>query len=370
MKRTLTVLLSLYCLTVQAAPATNDASASSVPNYPQRDMIKLRALAEQGDAAAMQWFRKSAERGNAEAEYHLGTCYALGLGTATNQEEATEWYRQSAGRGNARAQYLLGLRYRDGTGISQSYPSALKWLLLAQARGEMDATGVVAQVEQQLSLEEREEVARNVRRWKPDSPWLPRDISKLRKQADGGDVKAQLELGQAYLYGFGIAKDEDAGRQFVEQAAERGDPRAQHELSRCYEKGIGVAASEGESVYWLRSAASAGDALSQTFLGERLYHGAGGITNEAQAYVWLSRASAQGDVLGQRYLGELLLGRKQYLEAYRWLVLADRHGQIELEPLIDQCTRNLTPEQIAEAQRWSREFVPVVEWKGNVFNKR
>ena len=54
------------------------------------------------------WYRKSADQGNAQAQYKLGNCYYFGHGVSENKQEAVKWYRQSADQGNAEAQYDLG----------------------------------------------------------------------------------------------------------------------------------------------------------------------------------------------------------------------------------------------------------------------
>ena len=66
---------------------------------------------------AVTWIRKSAEQGNAFAQYSLGVCYENGYGVPKDLEEAVEWYRKSAEQGNAFAQYNLGLCYANGDGV-------------------------------------------------------------------------------------------------------------------------------------------------------------------------------------------------------------------------------------------------------------
>jgi TPR repeat protein len=58
--------------------------------------------------------KKSAELGNANAQYKLGLMYYNGEGTLTDPKMAFYWYKKSAEQGNANAQYYLGLMYYHG----------------------------------------------------------------------------------------------------------------------------------------------------------------------------------------------------------------------------------------------------------------
>lgn len=56
-----------------------------------------QAAYERGDyATALQLLRLLAERGDAEARFHLGMMYARGDGVAQDNKEAVKWYRLAA----------------------------------------------------------------------------------------------------------------------------------------------------------------------------------------------------------------------------------------------------------------------------------
>ena len=56
---------------------------------------------------AVEWFTKSAERGNQYAQYMLGKLYLTGKEVPHDEERAVHWLSQSAEQGNQYAQYLL-----------------------------------------------------------------------------------------------------------------------------------------------------------------------------------------------------------------------------------------------------------------------
>ena len=44
---------------------------------------------------AMHWFKKSAEQGNAEAQYNLGVMYYTGKDTPKDYKQAMHWFKKS-----------------------------------------------------------------------------------------------------------------------------------------------------------------------------------------------------------------------------------------------------------------------------------
>ena len=62
-----------------------------------------------------------------EAQYELGECCRMGIGTKMDSAEAVKWYRKAAERGLAKAQYWLGIGCSTGIGVEQNHAEALKW---------------------------------------------------------------------------------------------------------------------------------------------------------------------------------------------------------------------------------------------------
>ena len=75
----------------------------------------------QDDAAAVKWYRKAAEQGDAVSQYNLGICYLSGKGVPRDYVEAAKWLRKAATRGDAGAQNRLGMCYENGQGVSQDH---------------------------------------------------------------------------------------------------------------------------------------------------------------------------------------------------------------------------------------------------------
>lgn len=54
---------------------------------------------------AVEWYRKAAEQGDADAEYAMGLCYEEGTGVEQDFAQAAMWYEKAAQQGHADAQY-------------------------------------------------------------------------------------------------------------------------------------------------------------------------------------------------------------------------------------------------------------------------
>ena len=57
--------------------------------------------------------------------------YAHGRGVAKDPPEAVKWFRKSADLGDAQAQFNLGVMYAHGQGLAKDYAKALAWWNIA-----------------------------------------------------------------------------------------------------------------------------------------------------------------------------------------------------------------------------------------------
>jgi hypothetical protein len=60
--------------------------------------------------------------------------YYKGHGVPQDYAAAVSWYRKAADQGDANAQGNLGVMYAKGQGVPQDYVQAHKWLNLGSAR--------------------------------------------------------------------------------------------------------------------------------------------------------------------------------------------------------------------------------------------
>ncbi len=127
-----------------------------------------------------QWFRKAAEQGHAQAQYHLGRLYDSGKGVIEDNQQAVNWYRKAAEQGLAQAQYHLGRMYDSGKGVIEDNQQAVNW---------------------------------------------------YRKAAEQGNANAQYHLSRMYATGEGVTKDNQEASNWLSKAAELGQTDAQSLLA-------------------------------------------------------------------------------------------------------------------------------------------
>ncbi len=108
--------------------------------------------------------------------------------------------------------------------------------------------------------------------------------------------------------------------------AEQGDSYAQHNLGVLYANGQGVPQDYAQARQWYEKAAAQGLAEAQSNLGALYANGQGVLQDFVQAHMWYNLAAANGDTFG----GELR----------------------------DALALQMTPAQIAEAQKLAWEWKP------------
>ena len=89
----------------------------------------------------MQWFRKAAEQGDAEAQ---GTTWAAlhaeGRGVPQDDGEAVQWFRKAAEQGHIRGPSTsLGFMHAEGRGVPQDDGEAVQWFRKAAEQGHIEA---------------------------------------------------------------------------------------------------------------------------------------------------------------------------------------------------------------------------------------
>ena len=134
-------------------------------------------------ADAVKYLTQAAEKGQAVAQYRLGTLYEHGQGVVIDPAKAAHWYELSAAQGNRKAmhnlavvyaskkdmadaarwfakaaalglpdsQFNLAILYEKGGGVPQSLADAFKWYAIAAATGDAESATRMGLLQSQLS---------------------------------------------------------------------------------------------------------------------------------------------------------------------------------------------------------------------------
>jgi predicted aspartyl protease len=124
--------------------------------------------------------------------------YGQGRGVTQDDAEAAEWYRKSADQGNALAQYGLGLLYYNGSGVSQNYVLAHMWFNLVAAAGpdSLAAEGrVTFGAKYRDIVSEKMNAAQIAEAQKLAREWRPKVANAAPTKASQGGVPLKMDGG-------------------------------------------------------------------------------------------------------------------------------------------------------------------------------
>lgn len=226
--------------------------------------------------------------------------------------KAIQQVNELANSGDKRAQALLGLMYHIGEGVSIDVNVATQWYQRAYQHGATDVAYLLGSIYE-------------------DGDGVPKDLNTAfrwyRLAADGDDNPLiKFHIAAMYEHGDGTPKDISAAIQWYSLAAKQNLPCAQSSLGNLYENGAGTVKDFSAAVNLYRQAADQGDVGGMLGLGS-MYRFGKGLP-------------------------------KDLVTAYMWLNLAASRDYESVSKVRDSLESQMTREQIAEAQKLSREWKP------------
>ena len=271
-------------------------------------------------------------------------------------DEAFELFKKLAENGNGRAMYFLGEFYVQPYGkIKKDNKKGKEWRIKGKEAGDVLAALNVAYSLPKDS-DERNRIFFE----------LFEDVLKLAKD---GDIFAQNELADMYLYGHGIEQDEEEGVKWLKRSTEMGYWRSMNNLANCYSAGIGVLQDElkaidlykkvyelglgnaankigfiysdqenyEEAVKWYRRGFEKGHDWSGYNLAYHYYNGTGVPQDELKSLelykkVYELGGSASGEAAYK--IGGVYLEQEKLGEAYKWYKKSLEHGFERAEEML------------------------------------
>lgn len=157
---------------------------------------------DKGDfKSAVDLWRASANKGNADAQFNLGQAYKLGKGVPAadlkqaelwygkaawqgheqaeasyglalfangKRSEALTWLQRAVQRGDPRAQYVLGTMYFNGDVVAKDWVRAYALVTRSSQTGLNEASTALAQMDKYMSLGERQQGLALARKYEED----------------------------------------------------------------------------------------------------------------------------------------------------------------------------------------------------------
>jgi TPR repeat protein len=127
-------------------------------------------------------------------------------------------------------------------------------------------------------------------------------FEETQKSAKGGDVQAQVKLGQMYFRGENVAKDDKNALRWYKAAADKDYPEAQYLVGFMYENGFGVKKDVDIASQYYIAAAAKGNSDAQFALGN-IYLAKEDIAN---ATLWFNQARGSNHALANEAADEIV----------------------------------------------------------------
>jgi TPR repeat protein len=260
----------------------------------------VKGKKEENEKKSFQWYKNSADLGDAISQYNTGSMLLNGTGTEVNEDMAIHYLKLSAEGGDPDGQFVYGHSLYFGNGITENKKEGLGWLEKASLNGSSQASNLLinivdpvrrqiyikraaqsGSVQDKLWLRINEAGAENLREEEkdklfdqsiresyhlsindiilldPTSRFLIIDsllkenkakfsckaLEALERMANEKCIFSLRRLFQIYLRGFNTIRikcDIPHAMVILHQAAELNDPKCQTLLANCYHKGTYV----------------------------------------------------------------------------------------------------------------------------------
>jgi TPR repeat protein len=146
-----------------------------------------------------------------------------------------------------------------------------------------------------------------IRKWSTGGDGFLRSIINYKEFVEKiniDDPTERVMLGQCYMYGLGVEKNEAEAVRLYKLSVEQCNAYGQAFLGECYQLGTGVEKDEAEAVRLYRLSAEQSNSYGQVFLGVCYNNGIGGLaTDEKEAMKLYKLSAKQSNSCGQVLLG-------------------------------------------------------------------
>lgn len=274
------------------------------PKNPEAGYQAFRTAAEQGEEVAManvakclmqgvgveknaeeglKWFEKSSEAGNGLADFELGMTYLQFPEYREKAEEGLQRVRKAAENGIMDA-ILVMAQIHDEGGPKQDMPQCLQWLNKAAEKGNKNAQCRLGQI----LMYGRGGVERDAQK---GYHWL--SFSAQQGYTPAIYILAELNL----LYTNGNQEAMRMGLNQLTQCIKESYPPAFMLMGQCYLEGRAVMKDNAQAVKFFQLSAEHGNINAELLLA-KLYNGevegAEFETDAAEAKKWIDKAAEKG----------------------------------------------------------------------------
>ena len=194
-------------------------------------------------AAAADWYRQAAAKGQPEAMLALGNMYYHGTGVELAPAKAVEWYRLASDKGSAKAKVYLADCYDRGIGGMPH--DAQKSFELVNDALQIDPDNAIA----------TEKLAEDYERGRGTRADPHQALILMKRAVDLGNTAAIGTLGTYYIRGLGQRADPKMAASLFKQGADKNNAACMFFYAQCLQEGLGIARNSTQAVDYYRAAA-------------------------------------------------------------------------------------------------------------------
>ncbi len=268
----------------------------------------------------VEQIKQKANSGDSESQIIMAFLVEMDGATPTNFSREYELVQKSAQSGNALAQFMLGRLYTEGISkdvarkngmleVKRDVSKGIDLLEKSAAQGNADALWYLGELYLKGEQVKKDET---------------KALQYWEKSASQGDAEKQLLLGhkysgvQQYLKEPKIQVDFSKAIEWYEKSAQKGNAKAQLELAEMYRDGVGVPKNTAKAIEWYRKSASQGDVPSLISIAYFYNIGEGVAQNLVYSYAYYNLAASKDIAFsGMRQNVEVALNSSQRSEGQR-----------------------------------------------------
>jgi TPR repeat protein len=217
--------------------------------------LEAGRICSQSLGEAVDYFRLSADGGNALGAVKYGGYLQKGIGTEKNEAAAARYFKLSVDQGNSQAQCAFGCCLQKGNGTAKNEAEAAKYFKLSADQGNSDG-----QRRYGLCLESGIGTGKN----------LAGAAKYYQLSAEQGNNHAQFNYGRCLELGIGIGKNGAEAAKYYKLSADQGNSDAQFEYGRCLEMGKGIVINLAEAAKYYKLSADQGNPMGHAFYSQLL----------------------------------------------------------------------------------------------------
>ena len=162
-----------------------------------------KAYKDKDYIAAMNLFKKDADKGNGSAMFSIGQLYRFGEGVSIDYKEAIKWYKKAVDKGNDEAMCYIGVMHDQGQGVPKDESEAMNWYKKAADKGNSHAMWIIGTAYDTGYNGVIQDYAEAIKWYK--------------KAADKGNDLAMVNLANMYMNGKGVAVDLEIAKEWLDK---------------------------------------------------------------------------------------------------------------------------------------------------------